>query len=358
MHNHFPNASQRSDTVRDFVALCEIPGLGDAGIARAWAQQPSARGIVTSRGTEVAAAAYQAADRVLDSTHAIGAYAVAKNDARYPERLLELTDAPPVIFCQGHLAMADTPAVAIVGTRHASSYGLRVAKAIATTCAKHGVTVISGLAQGIDGAAHEAALDAGGRTVGVLGTGLNVVYPRRHRALQERIGHEGLLVTELAPHQSGHGGTFPRRNRIIAALADVTVVVEAGEGSGALITANVAQTLHRTVACVPNAIDVPSAKGSNALFKANAEPILAPDDVLALLDLRAEPSAAPMLDGDAAAVWAAICQGASEYAAVATRSGLSTRQVAAAITALELEGLVHLEPTGRIRNALVSGTRQ
>ncbi|MCC6241209.1 MAG: DNA-protecting protein DprA [Gemmatimonadaceae bacterium] len=358
MHNHSPNEQGAPDSTRDFLALGQIPGLGDVGIARAWSERPSARGIVTSRGADVALAAYSAADRVLASTATMGAYAVSTNDARYPDRLRELADPPHVIFCQGHLAMADAPAVAIVGTRHASSYGLRVARAIATTCARHGVTVISGLAQGIDGAAHEAALDAGGRTVGVLGTGLSVVYPRRHRALQERIGKEGLLVTELAPHQSGHGGTFPRRNRLIAALADVTVVVEAGEGSGALITANVANTLHRTVACVPNAIDVPSAIGSNALFKAGAEPILAPDDVLALLHLRAEPSAAPLLDGEAATVWAAISDGAADFGTIAECSGFTTRQVAAAITALELEGLVYLEPTGRIRNALTSRTRQ
>ena len=152
-----------------------------------------------------------------------------------------------------------------------------------------------------------------------------------------------------------HGGTFPRRNRIIAALADLTVVVEAGEGSGALITANYAHALDRLIGCVPNAIDVPSSRGSNALLKEYAEPILSPDDVLSMLSLRAEPTPAPILDGDAAACWEAIQSGATDLSGLARGASLSIRAAATALTALELEGLVHVEVTGQIRSALTSG---
>ena len=189
------------------------------------------------------------------------------DDEGYPARLRELRRPPRQLWVRGTLAIAEPPAVAIVGTRNASPYGERVARAIAGACVRAGVCVISGLARGIDGAAHQAALAGGGRTVAVLGTGPDVHYPRQHRALQEAIARDGLLITEHAPGETGHRGAFPERNRIIAALADLTVVVEAGEESGALITARCASELGRTVACVPNAIDLPGARGSNRLLQ-------------------------------------------------------------------------------------------
>jgi DNA processing protein len=273
-------------------------------------------------------------------------------DAEYPARLRDLPDAPAVLYARGTLSSALPPAVAIVGTRGASNYGLRVARSIATSLARAGVAVVSGLARGIDGASHEATLAAGGRTVAVLGTGLDVHYPRAHRALQTRIGTDGLLLSELPATSPGHGGSFPRRNRIIAALADVVVIVEAGEKSGALITAEYALELNRTVACVPNGIDVPSAQGSNALLKKGAEPILHPDDVLALLDMRAVPTASPTLDGDAAACWDAIGRGATDVGGIAQASALSHRAVMGALSALEIEGLVTVDMLGQVRPSL------
>ena len=346
--------SRRTDTIRDLLAVREIPQLGDVGLARARTTHGSAWAILEHQSAEVRDRAYAEADRIVAQTAGMGAHLVSVLSHDYPARLAELRDAPDVLFAKGTLAMADAPAVAIVGTRRATSYGLRVARALATTCARAGVTVVSGMAHGIDGAAHEAALAAGGRTVGVLGTGLNVVYPRQHRELQSRVGEDGLLLTELAPNRPGHGGSFPRRNRIIAALADITVVVEAGEGSGALITANYAHELHRRVAVVPNAIDVPSSKGANLLLKEGAEPLLAPEDVLTMLELRAQPTAAPILDGDAATCWDALVRGADDVAAIARLSSIPTRAAAAAVTALELEGLVQVEATGRIRMTIAS----
>lgn len=265
----------------------------------------------------------------------------------YPARLLELRRPPDPLYARGVLAAAAAPAVAIVGTRHASPYGLRVARALATACAQAGIAVISGLARGVDAAAHVAALEAGGRTVAVLGTGLDVCYPRTHRALQQRIGDEGLLLSELPPNGTGHPGSFPERNRIIAALADVTVVVEAPINSGALITADRALELGRTIACVPNAIDVPSAAGSNRLLKAHAEPLLHPDDLLALLHMTPQPAHGPALGGAAAACWAALNEGADEAGAIATRSGLTLREVTVALGLLEIDGLIRFDAAGR-----------
>jgi DNA processing protein len=350
-----PSSCRETDSTRDLIAARSLPGVGDVGLARAITEHGAARAVLAQHTVLARTAAYDTADRALAATDAIDARVITRCDSDYPERLLELTDAPSVLFVRGTLAVAESPSVAIVGTRGASSYGLRVARAIATSCAHAGVCVVSGLAQGIDGAAHEAALAAGGRTVAVLGTGLDVYFPRRHRALQDRIGNEGLLLSELAPGATGHAGTFPRRNRIIAALADVTVVVEAGVRSGALITAEYARDLHRDVACVPNAIDVPSAAGSNALLKAYAEPILSPDDVLSMLRLRAEPSPLPLLDGDAASCWDALQQGADDLSSLAARASLSVRAAASALSALEIEGLVVVEATGRVRVAVGVG---
>ena len=281
-----------------------------------------------------------------------GAVAVTRDHRDYPSRLLELSNPPAVLFARGVLAMLAPPVVAIVGTRNASPYGIRVARSLATTCANHGVCVISGLARGIDGASHEAALAASGRTVAVLGTGLDLVYPRSHRALQKRIGEEGLLLSELPARSSGHGGSFPLRNRIIAALADITIVVEAGIGSGALITARHAQELHRDVACVPNAIDQPGAAGSNLLLKDGAEPILDASDVLTMLHLVAVPSGRPRLDGDAASCWDAVERGAVTLAGIAELSGLSARSVSSAIADLEIEGLLNVDMLGYVRSSL------
>lgn len=334
--------------LRAVIALRQVSGLGDVGVARLLSLHGDATRALQSVANERRDAALREADRILADLRRIGGEALPAGSARYPARLLELADAPPVIYAQGTLASAYPPAVAIVGTRGASAYGLRIARAIATACARAGVTIVSGLARGIDGAAHDAALAAGGRTVAVLGTGLDVHYPRSHRVLQERIARDGLLLTEQKPGDSGHAGTFPRRNRLIAALADLTVVVEAGKGSGALITADHALELNRLVACVPNAIDQVSSLGSNALLKMHAEPILAVDDVLALLRVDRSTATHVSLDGDAARCWHALQHGARDIEQIAAAAQLRPREAAAVLSALEIDGLVHFGPSGQV----------
>ncbi len=346
------NSSPDREETRAVIALTMLPGVGDIGVARRLASHSSAQRALAAESADRRSQAYRDADTIIEAAHRCGARVIIGADAEFPPRLLELHDPPAVIFARGQMLAAAGPAVAIVGTRQATGYGLRIARALATACARAGVTVISGLARGIDGAAHEAALDAGGRTVGVLGTGVDVYYPRSHRVLQECIARDGLLLSELPPGAAGNRGTFPRRNRLIAALADVTVVVEAGRDSGALITADCALELGRTVASVPNAIDAPSAFGSNALLKRGAEPVLDPDDVLALLELRAEPTVTPALDGDAATCWSAIAAGASTLDAIARMAKLPLRTVAGAVSILEMEGLLTVDLLGDIRSAL------
>jgi DNA processing protein len=341
--------SREDDARRDALALRGVPGVGDVAASRLVdAHAGPGDALAVAAPADAGARRGVAADQLAAAARA-GMWVRWRDEAEYPARLRELADPPLVVFCRGLAAAADPPAVAIVGTRQPSAYGLRVAAALARQCAGAGVTVVSGLAQGIDGAAHRAALEVGGRTVAVLGTGIDVAYPRGHRALQERIGADGLLVSELPPGETGHSGTFPRRNRLIAALADVTVVVEAGERSGALITADHAVELGRTVAVVPNAIDAVTARGSNALLKSGAEPLVDVADVLHLLRVTTSPVAGPSLDGDAARCWDALRAGSGSVDEVALRAGLSAREAAAVLSRLEVDGLVAFDLLGIAR---------
>jgi DNA processing protein len=168
-----------------------------------------------------------------------------------------------------------------VGSRDHTSYGGEVARALAWGVASAGLTVVSGMARGLDAVAHDAALDAGGGTIGVLGNGLGVVYPSANARLYQRVAGRGLLLTEFPPGERPTAGSFPRRNRLISGLARVTVVVEAAEGSGALITAGTALEQGRDVMTVPGNITSPSSVGANRLIRDGAEPLLCSDDLLA-----------------------------------------------------------------------------
>jgi DNA processing protein len=277
---------------------------------------------------------------------------LAPDDREYPARLRDLTAPPRRLWARGTLVAAEPPAVAIVGTRRSTPYGERIARAIAVACTRAGVCVVSGLARGIDGAAHTAALDADGRTVAVLGTGIDQYYPRQHRALQDRIARQGLIMSEFGPGDSGHGGAFPLRNRLIAALADITVVVEAPESSGALNTARYARELGRTLAVVPHNIDSVSGRGCNQLLRSeHAEPILHPNDVIGLLQLAATPTVGLTLDGDAARCWHALRLGAGDAMAIARETGLSLRQVSVVLAMLEIDGLIAFDGAGQVRPA-------
>jgi DNA processing protein len=293
------------------------------------------------------------ADAIVRRSEAAGIAIWILGEPPYPESLLALPTPPPVLFAIGDPAALAPPLVAIVGTRSATAYGERTTRELAGALARAGAGVVSGMARGIDATAHEAALAAGARTVAVLGTGVDVAYPRGHRSLHARIARHGLLLSELLPGDLAGPGSFPRRNRLIAALAQVTIVVEAGVKSGALITANHALELGRTIAAVPGPIDVPQAAGSNHLLRDGAVVIATVADALALVGLepavkRPDPSASP----DEQAVWTALSAGPLDADQLSTRARLPASRCLAAITALELAGAIECGLTGEIRRRL------
>ncbi|HJU68950.1 MAG TPA: DNA-processing protein DprA [Gemmatimonadaceae bacterium] len=275
-------------------------------------------------------------------------------EENYPAALLDLRSPPRVLWAIGDLAALRAPVVAIVGTRKATPYGLRATREIAGALARAGACVASGMARGIDGTAHVAALEERGRTVAVLGTGVDVPYPVGHRPLHARIRAHGLLLSEAPPGAHAGPGSFPRRNRLIAAIASITIVVEAGEKSGALNTAGQALELGRTVAAVPGPIDSPQSVGSNRLLRDGATVIADIADVLQLAGLtprgrRPDPEASSPAER---AVWKALGDGALDVDTLTARSGLPARECLAAVTTLELSGAIECALTGEIRRRL------
>lgn len=281
-----------------------------------------------------------------------GAARLERHDSRFPSELYDLGEATPAfLWTRGSLEVFDVrPRVAIVGTRRATSYGLRVTRELATAFVRAGACIVSGLASGIDGAAHRAALDAGGTTIAVLGTGLDVFFPRAHRELQRTIGKRGLLLSELDLDDHGMKFTFPHRNRIIAALSSLTIVVEAGVKSGALNTAEHAENLNRKIAAVPGPIDQPQSVGCNLLIGNNAHIVTSVEDALSLVALTPPPKT-PRGDpnGDEGRVWAALAAGGLDIDSLCHRSGLPAAQCLVAVTNLELAGSIECALTGEIR---------
>jgi len=290
------------------------------------------------------------ADAAIVRAEAAGARLIVSSDDDYPAGLLDLNDRPPALFAIGDLAAVAPPVAAIVGTRRATPYGERVTRDLATALAREGISVISGMARGIDGAAHRAALDAGGRSAAVLGTGVDLAYPAAHRGLHQRIAASGLLLSEELPGDRASAGSFPKRNRILAALAQVTIVVEAPRASGALITAGHALELGRTVAAVPGPIDAPASAGSNLLLRDGAVLLAEVADVLALFG-KSRPVPREVLFGTAAerAIWEALAPGSASLDELCARAALPARECVAAVSALELSGAIECALTGEIR---------
>ena len=273
-----------------------------------------------------------------------------RDDAAYPTGLIDLAKPPEPLWWIGHLAMLDKPLVTIVGTRRATAYGERITRELATALVRAGACVVSGMALGIDAAVHHAALGADGATIAVLGTGADVAYPRAHASLHRAIAEHGLVMSELPPGAHSHGGSFPNRNRILAAISRLTIVVEAPFKSGALITARHANELGREVAVVPGPIDSPQSQGSNLLLRDGAHPIVSTDDALSLAGLSPVPRSEPRVDDEVEMrVWAALGHGAATLDELCARSGLPVAQCLTAVTGLELRGAVECALTGEVR---------
>jgi DNA processing protein len=276
----------------------------------------------------------------------------ARGSAAYPRELLDLQIPPSELYAIGDASVLTGPRVSIVGTRDSTAYGERITRTLTRTLVRSGVTVISGMARGIDGAAHRTALEEGGKTVAVLGTGIDVPYPVGHRQLHRAIAERGLVVSENPPGKTAHQGAFPKRNRIIAALAPVTIVVEAGFRSGALNTASQALELGRIVAAVPGPIDSDQSRGSNQLLRDGAVLIAAADDALALLGIsppKEADYAPPVLPESEQKVWDVLAGGLTEMDSLPACTTLSMAECLAAVTSLEILGLVECSLAGEIR---------
>lgn len=286
-------------------------------------------------------------------------------DGSYPARLRDLAHlapplAPPLLlFRRG--TVPPGPAVAVVGARRADTYGLRVARRIARGLAARGVTVVSGLARGVDRAAHEGALEGGGKTVAVLGSGILRPYPAEHAALADAIAESGAVLSEFPARFAPRPHAFPLRNRVIAALADVVVVVEAGERSGALGTAAHGEALQRVVAAVPGDVDRALSAGTNLLLRDGAQPVAGPDDVAALLPegvrSRAPHESRAAAGQDAPSgealrrVWEALKLRPRNVDELVVETGLPVPRLLAALTELELQGRAVREGDGFARGA-------
>jgi DNA processing protein len=286
--------------------------------------------------------------------------ALARADAGYPPHLAEAPDAPATLYVRGALADADALAVAIVGSRRATPYGLEVAETLAADLGARGVTIVSGLARGIDSAAHRGALRVGGRTLAVLGSGADVVYPPENRRLADEIAARGAVLSQFAPGTPPLPQNFPIRNQVIAAMSLSVVVVEAAERSGSLITARLAAELGRDVLAVPGRITAPESRGANRLIQDGAHVAMGWEDVVTLLPERwkacvlsdralaaeraakSEAGASNTVQIGAAGgqVLALLGEDPVDIDHVIERSGLGAGRVSAALLDLELAGRV------------------
>ena len=206
-------------------------------------------------------------------------------DEAYPQRLKEIEQPPPVLYLRGEYLPDDLFAVAVVGTRRVTAYGRQITEELSAFLAANNITVVSGLARGVDAIAHQTSLKAGGRTIGVLGSGVDKIYPPEHRALAEKMLEHGAIISDYPPGTPPEASNFPPRNRIVSGLSLAVVVVEAGETSGALITAEFAAEQGREVFAVPGSILAPQSKGTNKLIQNGALPLLSVNDLMQALDL-------------------------------------------------------------------------
>ncbi len=353
----------RASSVEAWVALRMIPGVtvrlyglllarfGDPGVAlaappaalaAAGAPAAVARAIVAGQWRNEAA-------REIERVRAAGARIVTQGDVEYPAILREIADPPPYLYVRGELVTADDPAVAVVGSRAASAYGRDVAASLARDLAAAGVTVVSGLAYGIDAAAHGGALAGNGRTIAVLGSGIDVIYPREHTRLAEAIAAgRGAIISELFMGTPPLPQHFPVRNRIVSGLARGTVVVEATERSGSLITARSALDQGREVFAVPGPITAARSRGTNLLLQGKAKLVTGAADVLEEIGIAAPPPAATGRGGAVTAemgagvrsILDALADGGAGADDLVARTGLTPPEVLRMLLELELAGIV------------------
>jgi DNA processing protein len=284
-------------------------------------------------------------EKIWDQIMAQKIKVVTWEDETYPRRLKEIDQPPPVLYVVGDLLTEDEWAVAVVGTRRITSYGRQISEEVGGCLARSGVTVVSGLARGVDAVAHQAALNAGGRTIAVLGSGVDRIYPPEHRRLAEQIIERGAIVSDYPPGASPEAANFPPRNRIISGLSIAVVVIEAGVTSGALITAAFAADQGREVFAVPGNIRAPQSIGSNRLIQQGARPLLEVQEILESLDLtkvnehRAARAVLPM-DATESKLYNVLGPEPLHINDIGEQTGMPMAQLSAALALMELKGAV------------------
>ena len=353
------------------VALAQIPGIGAqrlrklisvCGSAAAALTAPHALlaklpGFTNAAATAIRELKLQQGLAILKQLEVLKAQVLLADDPDFPPLLAEIPEPPVLLYVWGDLAQAHRPGVAFVGSRNASAYGVAATRMLARDVAATGaVVVISGMAGVIDAAAHEAALDAGGGSVGVLGNGFGVIYPAANKVLYRRMIEHGCLITELPPGERPHAGAFPRRNRLVSGLARATVVVEAAVTSGALITADFALDQGRAVLAVPGPITSPTSAGCNKLIQQGAKPALVAGDILEEIGLpsggqwsvvrgHGAKSRTPPADLDSVqrTLWDSLGSELKHVDQLVVAGGGDASKVLTALTDLELRGIVRQE---------------
>ena len=359
----------------DRLLLSQLPGIGPLTLAKLLEAFSTAAGVLQASedalrvvpgvGPKLIRTIRHAADHVdvnqiIAWCAAHGVSILASDQAVYPQLLLDLPDAPPILFVQGQLLPSDELSVAIVGTRHATVYGRQQAERIAFGLAKAGITVVSGMARGIDTAAHQGALDAGGRTIAVFGCGIGHIYPPENEGLAKAIAAAGALVSEYAPDARPRGGMFPQRNRIISGMTHATLVIEAPERSGSLITARTACEQGREVMALPGNVNSRASQGTNLLIRDGAKLVRNVEDILECLgplahsvstsdgrDVR-RPAEVLLNDQERLVLDCIQCEPTSIDRVVSTTQ-LATQHVLATISVLEMRKLIR-----RLSNQYVS----
>jgi len=336
--------------VRALLQLKKHSRLGDRGIRKLVDSHGSAFRALAAVGAQLELLNPTPEPPPVSSWLEEGFGVLPMTSPRYPASLSDLTDPPPLLFSKGNWGLLAGPAVAIVGSRRATEVGRRAAETMGRILSEAGVTVVSGMALGIDGAAHRGALRGGGKTVAVLGSGFRVIYPGSHRSLFREIGERGLLLSEFLPHESALPHHFPKRNRIIAALARAVVVVEAGRKSGALITVDHGLDLGREILVTPGSVENPQALGSNALLREGARVLPDPAGILDELDelglerggnaggANAPGGSSPGVPSELQTLWAALPVEPIGVDEVANQAAVSVTQALAGLSALELGG--------------------
>ena len=300
-------------------------------------------------------------DEELERVQAAGIGVLTWHDPAYPRLLREIDDLPPVLYVQGELTDDDQRSVTVVGTRKPTSYGKEVAAHLAGDLARAGVTIVSGLARGIDGVAHRAALEAGGRTMGVLGSGLDVPYPPEHAGLMRQIAEQGAVISEYPLGTKPEARHFPRRNRVLSGLSLGTLVVEAPEQSGTLSTIRSALEQNREVFCVPGSIYSPQSAVTNRLIQEGAKLVMAAEDILEELNLSAVASHQTPLPGlfeaetgDEAALYEALNSEPQHIDDLSRRTEIPVTRVTGTLAVMELKG--QIRQVGRMNYVRARGS--